>query len=272
MKVRFWGTRGSLPAPVTAAGIREKMIRAFEQAAGKDLQTRDQIETFVDNDLDFATAGTYGGNTSCVEIDDGSDEYILCDLGTGARPFGNNFMASPHPGKKKIFNVFISHLHWDHIMGFPLFTPAYITGHKIIIHGCHQLLERAFRTQHSSPGFPIPFDALGADIEFVALEPGQTYDIGNLTVRPKLQYHEGDSFGHRFEGGGKSVVYSTDSEHRQDLTDEADKEWNAFIEFFKDADVVVSTRCIRWLTRRRSNRTGATRATSLASSCATRLA
>ena len=58
MKVRFWGTRGSLPAPVTAAGIREKMIRAFEQAAGKDLQTRDQIETFVDNDLDFATAGT----------------------------------------------------------------------------------------------------------------------------------------------------------------------------------------------------------------------
>ena len=148
-------------------------------------------------------------------------------------------MVSPHPGKKKIFNVFVSHLHWDHIMGFPLFTPAYIPGHKIIIHGCHQLLEQAFRTQHSSPGFPIPFDALGADIEFVALEPGQTYDVGNLTVRPKLQYHEGDSFGYRFEGGGKSVVYSTDSEHRQDLTDEADKEWNAFIEFFKDADVVV---------------------------------
>ena len=239
MKVRFWGTRGSLPAPVTAADIRAKMVRAFEQAVGQNLKTSDQIEAFVDTELDFATAGTYGGNTSCVEIDDGSDEYILCDLGTGARAFGNNFMAAPHPGKKKVFNIFISHIHWDHIMGFPLFTPAYIPGHKIIIHGCHQLLEQAFRTQHSSPGFPIPFDALGADIEFAALQPSETYEVGNLTVRPMLQYHEGDSFGYRFEGNGKSIVYSTDSEHRQDLTEESDAAWAAFVAFFKNADIVI---------------------------------
>ena len=211
------------------------MIGAFEQAVGKDLQSRDQIEAFLDNELDFATAGTYGGNTSCVEIDDGSDEYILCDLGTGVRDFGNRFMGAPHPDKKKVFNVFISHVHWDHVMGFPLFVPAYIPGHKIVIHGCHQLLEQAFRAQHSSPGFPIQFDMLGADIEFVPLEPGHAYNVGNLTVTAKPQYHEGDSFGYRFEGDGKSIVYSTDSEHRQ----EAKEEWDDFVEFFKDADIVI---------------------------------
>ena len=55
MKVRFWGTRGSLPAPVTAADIRAKMVRAFEQAVGQNLKTSDQIEAFVDTELDFAT-------------------------------------------------------------------------------------------------------------------------------------------------------------------------------------------------------------------------
>src|SRR5215472_16734714 len=58
---------------------------------------------------------------------------------------------------KHCFNIFLSHPHWDHIMGFPFFAPAYIPGNRIRIFGCHQTLEEALSTQHSAPWFPIDF-------------------------------------------------------------------------------------------------------------------
>jgi phosphoribosyl 1,2-cyclic phosphodiesterase len=131
--------------------------------------------------------------------------------------------------------VFMSHLHWDHIMGFPFFMPAYLPGNRIRIHGCHAALEEAFRRQHAAPSFPVDFARLGAAIEFVTLEPGREYEVAGLRVRAKKQLHGGDSYGYRFEMGGKSVVYSTDSEHKRD--DPAETE--AFVEFFRDADLVI---------------------------------
>ena len=110
MLIRFWGTRGSLPAPLTAARVREKLLaaleQAMEQAMGQILDTRERIEAFVDGGLDFATAGTYGGNTSCVEIDGGRGEYLPCDLGTGVREFGNRFLSTPHPGTRRRSSTF----------------------------------------------------------------------------------------------------------------------------------------------------------------------
>src|SRR5262249_23726957 len=133
------------------------------------------------------------------------------------------------------FHVFMSHLHWDHIMGFPFFLPAYIPGNHIRIYGCHRALEEAFRHQHAAPSFPVDFSRLGAKIEFVLLEPGRVYEVAGLRVRAKRQQHSGDSYGYRFEQGGKAVVYSTDSEHKRDDPGETE----AFVEFFKDADVVI---------------------------------
>ena len=234
MVVRFWGTRGSLPAPMTAARIRQKVLRAVQQAVDKDLRTADDIEEFVDK-LRFSTRGTYGGNTSCVEMDAGGDEYILCDLGTGVREFGEHSLAAPQAGKKKVFNVFLSHLHWDHVMGFPLFAPAYMAGHKIVIHGCHETIEQALRAQHSAPGFPVPFEALKADIELATLKPEKTYRVANLDVRAYRQPHPGDSYAFRFEAEGKTVVYATDAEHRQDRR----AEWASAVAFFRDADIVI---------------------------------
>ena len=67
------------------------------------------------------------------------------------------------------------------------------------------------------------------------LEAGRSYDIAGMRVTPKLQLHAGDSYGYRFEHAGKSVVYSTDSEHRLDSSDERE----GFVDFFRDADLVV---------------------------------
>jgi phosphoribosyl 1,2-cyclic phosphodiesterase len=132
-------------------------------------------------------------------------------------------------------NVFMSHMHWDHIMGFPFFGPAYVPGTRIRIYGCHPALEHAFRLQQSPPCFPVTFDQLSAHVEFILLTPGETREVSGVKVTPKLQRHSGDSFGFRFEAGGRSMVYSTDSEHK--LEDPA--ETGAFVEFFRGADLVV---------------------------------
>ena len=235
MLARFWGTRGSLPVALNTAALQEKLLKTILAVAGKNIDTEEKARAFIANELEFAVSHTFGGNSPCVQIDCGEDEYVLCDMGTGARAFGNQVIGARGFQNPGTYNVFMSHVHWDHIMGFPLFTPAYIPGNKIRIHGCHEVLEQAFRRQHAAPNFPVEFDQLGAKIEFIRLEPGQRYEIVGLSVRAMPQSHSGDSYGYRFERDGKSIVYSTDSEHKlenQQLT-------NAFVEFFRGADLVI---------------------------------
>ena len=235
MKVTFWGTRGSLPAPLSAATIREKIAVALIRAAGRDLGTPDAARAFVDHELTFPESSTYGGNSSCVQIETGGPEYLICDLGSGARELAVNAIARHGPGAPQTYNVLMSHLHWDHIMGFPLFVPAYIPGNRIRIHGCHAALEQAFRAQNSAPSFPVEFDDLRATIEFVTLEPDRPYAIAGFTVTPTKQYHGGDSYGYRIEKDGKTVVYTTDAEHKLDQPVDIER----FVNFFRDADLVI---------------------------------
>ena len=234
MRVRFWGTRGSLPTALTSGDIRRKLVRALQGAIGRSLDSDAKIDAYLDRELDFSTSQTFGGNSSCVELIPGGDEFVVCDMGSGARSFGNHVLATAG-GTLPLINVFMSHVHWDHIMGFPFFMPAYTPGVRIRIHGCHDTLEHAFRLQQSAPVFPVDFGRLSAAIEFVRLTPDSWYDIAGLRVRPMLQHHSGDSYGYRFERDGKSVVYSTDSEHK--LDDPA--ETAAFTAFFRDADLVI---------------------------------
>jgi len=235
MLVRFWGTRGSLPVSLSAEDIKGKIVEALLAAAGRNLKTRAEIEAFVGRDLPFAISHTYGGNSSCVELDIGTDEHVLCDLGTGVRPFGLDVLARKGPRTPRTFHVFISHLHWDHIMGFPFFPHAYLPGNRIVIYGCHAGIEEAFRRQHAAPCFPVDFSRLSAKIEFVKLEPGRRVRHAGLDVTPKLQQHSGDSYSYRFERGGKVVVYSTDAEHK---TDEI-ASTRGVVEFFRNADLVI---------------------------------
>lgn len=86
MKVRFWGTRGSIATP------GQSTMR-------------------------------YGGNTSCVEVRCGND-ILVFDAGTGIRDLGNQLLKE-FPTQPLTVHVFISHTHWDHIQGFPFFLPAY---------------------------------------------------------------------------------------------------------------------------------------------------
>jgi phosphoribosyl 1,2-cyclic phosphodiesterase len=233
VRVRFWGTRGSLPVALTASQVRDKLVRALTGAIGRKLETAEQVNAYVDG-LDFATSGTFGGHSPCVQVDLGGDEYLLCDMGSGLRAFGQATLKQ-RAGRPATYHILVSHSHWDHIMGFPFFTPAYIPGNKVRIYGCHPNLEAAMRRQQEPPSFPVTLDVMRGSIEFVALAPNRTHDIAGCRVTPKIQHHSGDSYGYRIERGGKALVYTTDTEHKMD--DRAQTE--AFVEFFRDADLVV---------------------------------
>ena len=95
-------------------------------------------------------------------------------MGSGARAAAGDALRELK-GKPGEFHVFQSHLHWDHIMGFPFFTPAYIPGHHIRIYGCHAELERAFRRQQAPPSFPVDFS-----------DDGRAHRVRAARARPRL--------------------------------------------------------------------------------------
>ena len=231
--VRFWGTRGSLPVALTAAGVQHKLRQVLRAAQGRPLASDGEIDAFLAT-LPFSTAGTYGGHSSCVQIDAGGDDYFICDMGSGLRPLGQAITAA-RAGRAQTIHIFMSHLHWDHIMGLPFFVPAFIPGNRVVIYGSHRELESALRRQQEPPSFPVDFRIFGATMEFVHLEPGVAREIAGVRVTTMLQRHGGDSYAYRFESEGKTVVYSTDSEHP--LSDPAHTE--RFVAFFGGADLVI---------------------------------
>ncbi|MFZ4440133.1 MAG: MBL fold metallo-hydrolase [Syntrophales bacterium] len=234
MYIKFWGTRGSLPAPATTRQIHEKIFRAIKISRSHDLATDEAIAAFIDRELPFAVRGSYGGNTSCVEIG-GGEGFILCDAGTGIRDFGQAFMRSGKGGSPTVFHLFLSHPHWDHIQGFPFFVPAFLPGQEIHIYSGHSAVETTFVNQQAPPSFPVPFEALKADIRFHTLDPEQPHEIAGFTVRMFRQNHPGDSYGYSFMREGRKIVYSTDTEHGA----EAGNEGYPFLDFFRAADLLV---------------------------------
>jgi len=239
MLVRFWGTRGSIPVAARAGDIRRKVARALLAADGRRFRDEAEALAFAGEALPFAMAQGYGGATNCVEIEGGAgaDEgFILCDMGSGLREFGSDAQARCARGRPPVFHIFLSHLHWDHIMGFPFFGPAFDREAQIVIHSGHADAEAALRRQQEEISFPVPFDSLRARIGFRTLEPGRTYDIAGCAVSLAPQYHPHVSYAYRFERGGKAVCFSTDAEHRiDDMADE-----RAFEAFFRDADLVIA--------------------------------
>ena len=243
MKIKFWGTRGSLPTPLTAAQVRDKVVQALSAARGQDLPADEgALAEWVDEHLPFSARATCGGNTACVQVGTETADFVLLDAGTGLRDFAfdyrRQYMRGSHPSFPvgTHFHVFLSHLHWDHLQGLPFFYPLYAAGQQVTFYGAHERIEEAVRMQFSTPYFPVAYEYLKARIHYQRLSVGESHDIAGMRVRLCEQNHPGISYGYRCERGGKVFVYSTDCEHKQ--ADTASPHY-PLLEFYADADLLV---------------------------------
>lgn len=152
----------------------------------------------------------YGGNTSCVEIRF-DDRIFICDGGTGLRELGVDLGAR---SDRVEAHLFFSHTHWDHIQGFPFFTPAYSSNSELHVYDVKQNDDRVQRLllgQMQSEYFPVSFSDLGSTIRFSHLS-GPEKSIDGVMVGHLEQVHPGRSFAYSFSKDGRRIVYATDSE------------------------------------------------------------
>jgi len=180
MRIKFWGVRGSTPAP--------------------------QPENM-----------RYGGNTSCVEVRLGDQIYVF-DCGTGFRVLGQALRREFNGGAVSA-HIFVSHFHWDHIQGLPFFGPLYDHRDNHFQFHCSnrtRSLKQVFEEQMASPFFPVGLNQMQAKQNFYDLEEGRI-QMGDATVQAMWLNHPQGCMGFRMETKEGVVVYATDNEpgHRE---------------------------------------------------------
>lgn len=177
MKIRFWGTRGSIAAP------GRHTVR-------------------------------YGGNTTCVEFLMESGKRVVIDAGTGIRLLGEKLAAE---GEKVDILLLVTHIHWDHVLGFPFFAPIYDSRCKIRVDGlpnCLRGLRFTFDNQLGDGFFPVKFEELKADIRYLGILKKGPLQIDGAVIEPIPLNHPHGGFGYRFQEKGKTAVFVTDNELR----------------------------------------------------------
>ncbi len=174
----------------------------------------------------------YGGNTSCIEmLIDG--HRLIFDGGTGLRVLGQELLK--HTPVEA--SMFFTHSHWDHIQGFPFFTPAFVPGNKFNIYGTvapnGSTVEQRLNDQMLHPNFPVPLQIMGASLRFHDIEVGDSIQVGDIRVDNRMLNHPGEAVGYRVSWNGFSAAYVTDTEHFPDRLDD-NVLWLA-----QDADVFI---------------------------------
>lgn len=231
MIVRFWGVRGSIPTPLTPEEVRRKISAVVERITPQDLESSEAKERFLAH-LPRYIFGTVGGNTTSIEVRLKDGNVILIDAGTGIFRFASSVIREqPAP---KVFHLFFTHFHWDHIQGFPFFSPAFDKNVVIHIYSPIENVEQILRDQMKPPYFPITIDTMQAQFYFHKLEEPQV-KIGAATVSWRQMQHPGSSFSYKVEESQGAFLFATDTELRDD--DFARTEENR--RFFSNVDILA---------------------------------
>jgi phosphoribosyl 1,2-cyclic phosphodiesterase len=231
MYIRFWGVRGSLPAPQAPSQIQSKIAAIIEQMTPLDGETPEAKERFLQGVPPWLF-GTVGGNTSCISlVFDDPQGVIIFDAGSGIRELGLAF-SNQNP-KISQYYLFFSHFHWDHIMGLPFFTPAYDPAVAVDFYSPQPDFESFLRNQMIFPYYPIPMDVMRAKKRFRQLSEEIT--LHNATISYKKMNHPGDSYAYLVNDGKHRFVYATDVE----LADPDFEKTESNRAFFENTDLVI---------------------------------
>lgn len=276
MTVRFWGVIGSVASPRGLKDVRAKILEVFKsyesairrelfegfkqalpitsQAQLKEVTAKSlnrlskRLPLFLDS-LPIGVAGTYGGNTSCVEVRTVAGERVILDAGTGIRQCGVRMMNEGFGCGQGRALILLSHTHFDHIVGWPFFVPAYIQGNRFDIWGpMHSLLGKGLSEVFSGimdySFFPVYLNEMGGTLNFRDIGKG-AYRYGQLEIEASPMHHPCLTLGFRLTLGGKVVVFQTDTEHYTASEDDPNSEFGELlynqgaVELARDADIFI---------------------------------
>lgn len=175
----------------------------------------------------------YGGNTPCVEMRCG-DRVLVFDAGTGIRMLGARLVEN---GVRDA-DLFLSHTHYDHIIGLPFFSFLYDRRNTLRVWAGHQpkgqSIEDTLDRFMNPPFFPVAPDIFEATLAYTDFSAGDALTPGpGITIRTIALNHPDNATGYRVEFAGKSACYLTDTEHAAGVLDPG------IVDFIRDADIVI---------------------------------
>lgn len=218
MEITFWGVRGSYP-----------------------VSRKDSL--------------LFGGNTSCIYINTSNNTHIIIDGGTGIRKLGDHLLTTQPAVGSNIYNLLLSHSHWDHILGLPFFGPLYHKNSIINVYGAtmeYATLKNIFMGLHDTVYFPVALDDLPSQIEFYKIDPGDEFQIADARIKTMQLNHPSVDLGYRVAADGKVITVLTDTARIDEVVlgdgmVKEGKEKEEFIEKYKrdlitlckDSDILV---------------------------------
>jgi len=152
----------------------------------------------------------YGGNTTCIELRLSDGTVLIVDAGSGMKRLGQALVAE---GVEEMY-ILLTHAHWDHLMGFPFFAPAYLPNRRLHVRGgpnAKDSLQKYLSAQMTAPYFPVEFSAIHAQFDFTQGEP-QKRQMGSASVIPVPLSHPNGGYGFRIEDGDSTFVFLGDNE------------------------------------------------------------
>ncbi len=229
MKIKFWGTRGSLPQALNHQDVLSLVGSLIETSEAQGIRTLRTFKSALEKG-DLGMPVSYGGNTTCTEVLHGEHSFFV-DMGSGLREAGTFYMAK---GTKE-FHIFLTHMHWDHVMGLPFFVPVHVPGHTIKIYHVHRNAPEHVKINFNGVNFPLTWEQLGGKIEFVQMKLYEPVQIGTVAITPFVLDHPGGCFGYRFDADGKSCVIGVDGEFKRMTPKDLGKD----LVYYQNLDLLV---------------------------------
>lgn len=236
MYVRFWGVRGSVPTAINHEEVKVKLEKALNYATPSDLLSPENVDEYI-NSLPLSVRGTFGGNTTCVELRTDKGDIFIIDGGTGLARFGHQLMNDENiRSGGAIFRLFLTHTHWDHIQGVMFFGPFFVPQNKVHFYSSFSDIKDRLRYQTPPTHFPITFEDLPVDKEFHFIPEGEQSTVNGIVISSKAVRHPGTAYSYKFtQKDGKSFVFCSDAEFSLEVMSDI----SSYIDFFKNADILV---------------------------------